>query len=127
MTQEQEKQIEVFDLELENDQGTLEAELGQESMYFKPQKDINYKVELLSTKVTPIDKNFNGDEVRKYQIEITARNKAGETFTGMWEVGNSILRPILNAYKQDKTKKFILLRTGTGTDTRYSITPDEDF
>jgi len=123
----EEHEIEVFDLELEEDQGKLEEQLTTVSKYFSPVSNKKYKVELTSTKVTPIVKEFDDKEITKYQFEITAKTKEGETFTGVWEVGKKVAKDIFDSYTKDRNTQFDVYKTGSGLDTRYSVTPQDDF
>lgn len=112
----------VLDLENEEDRKQIETELNSGSMYFRPESDVTYKVTLLSPKVEVVDKEFDGDHITKYALQIKAINKNGSEFEGIWEVGKSVLEPIFKNYTKDAV--FKITKTGSGKETRYSVVAD---
>ncbi len=119
-------EVEVYDLEVETDLETLNENLGQESSYFKPESDVPYKFSLNNSKVQRVEKEFDGENVTKYVLSVKVRSKDGEVFNGDWEVGASILRPVMKGFSKD-IKEFSIIRTGSGQNTRYNVTPVENF
>lgn len=119
---EQEQVEFAFDLSSEEDRKKLEQEFTKQSSFFKPESDVTYKVQLTSPKVSEVIKEFGDDKVLKYVLNIQASNKDGETFTGTWEVGKSVLEPIFKGYEANAT--FKITKTGSGKDTRYSVVKD---
>ena len=116
--------IEVIDLDLDNpeDKQKLESETAGQSNYFKPEKDVTYKLILTSSKVIPVEKTFEDKTLTKYQLQIKAENAKGEKFCGIWEVGTTVMNTIVKGYGVGAV--FKVTKTGTGLDTRYAIIKD---
>jgi len=112
----------VFDLAEEESRKELEKELGQEANFFRPLNDITYKIKLLDTKVSEIDKIFNGEHITKYLIKIYSVDKDKNEFTGIWEVGVGVLRKIFKLYEEKAV--FAVTKTGAGQETRYNVVKD---
>jgi len=126
MDEEKEDVSKVFDLSNSKELEELIDEVETQSIYFKPEVDITYKVNLTSTMVQKVDKVFEKDgkkeEIVKYAIGIKATDKKGTEFVGIWEVGKSILQTILKDFDVNTT--FKITKTGTGLSTKYSVIKD---
>jgi len=126
MNEEKEDVSKVFDLSNSKELEELIDEVETQSIYFKPEVDITYKVNLTSTMVQKVDKVFEKDgkkeEIVKYAIGIKATDKKGTEFVGIWEVGKSILQTILKDFDVNTT--FKITKTGTGLSTKYSVIKD---
>lgn len=116
----------IYDLEDSEDFEKLYEEIKSNGLYFKLEEDVTYKIKLNSTNIRPIEKTFenNGeiDKIIKYELGITAKGSDGSIFEGVWEVGKSVLNPIMKNYETDAV--FNVSRTGTGKKTRYSVSKD---
>jgi hypothetical protein len=112
----------IFNLENQEDIEQLAEELEKGSMYFKPLTNVNYKFSLTSSNVRELNKTFNGEEITKYELSITAKGSDKTEFTGVWEVGRGVLKQIYKDYEENAV--FNLKKTGSGQDTKYAITKD---
>ena len=116
----------VFDLEESRDFEKLAEIIKSESMYFRLEEDITYKIKLTTSKIREVEKTFenNGeiDKVIKYELGIIAKGSDKSEFVGLWEVGKSVLNPIMKNYEKDVL--FNVSRTGSGKKTRYSVSKD---
>lgn len=121
-TESNEELNKVFNLDEESDREELGKEINSSSIYFKPEKDVTYKVILTSPMVQKVEKQFNDGPVTKYVIAVKTENKAGEVFEGLWEVGITIIDAIFKNYSKDVV--FKITKTGTGLDTKYSVIAD---
>lgn len=121
---EEEKKEIIFDIE--EDKNLLEEELKTDSLYFRLEENVTYKIRLTSTKIQRIEKTFekNGEKEtnNKYLISIIAKGSNKTEFEGLWEVGKSILNPIVKNYETGAI--FNVSKSGTGTNTRYSVNKD---
>lgn len=123
LEQEQEFLEQVFDLEDEKDREELGEELNSGSMFFKPVSNISYKVRLTDSKIKTVFKKFaDGNEIIKYELCITAKGSDKTEFEGVWQVGKQVAKAIFDDYEKDAV--FNIKKTGSGLDTRYSITKD---
>jgi hypothetical protein len=104
------------------DKEKLREELEKVSLFFRIEEGVTYKVKLNSTKVEKVEKEFEGDKSFKYQINITAKGSDKSEFTGIWEVGKSILEPIFKYYEEGVV--FAVSKSGKGRETRYSVVKD---
>lgn len=111
----------TFDLEDLEDLNELEKELNT-SIYFNPKEDITYKVELTTTKVQKVEKNFEGDKIIKYVIGVKTSNAKNEEFEGIWEVGRGVMKQLLKNFEVGAV--FKITKTGTGLNTRYNVIKD---
>lgn len=112
----------VFNLENQEDIEQLAEELEKGSMYFKPLPNVNYKFSLTSSNVRELNKVFEGEEIIKYELSITAKGSDKSEFEGIWEVGRGVLKSIYKDYEPNAV--FNLKKTGSGLETKYSITKD---
>lgn len=108
-----------FNLDIEEDRQQLSEELSSNSMYFKPEKGVIYKIELTSPQVRQVEKDFEGKKVTKYEISIKATGDDKSEFEGVWETGKSVFEPIFKDYSKGAT--FLISKSGSGKDTRYSV------
>lgn len=113
----------IFDLENKEDLENLLEEIDKPSIYFKPEVDVTYKLQLTTPKVQKVEKEFDGETINKYIIGVKTVNAAKEEFEGIWECGISVLKPITKGY-ENKDTVFKVTKTGKGTDTRYSVIKD---
>jgi hypothetical protein len=118
----------TFNLDNENNLNELKESLEVQSLWFNPQRDVTYKLKLTSPEMVQIQKEFDGDTVIKYSLQIEASNEAGETFTGTWDVGKTVIKQIVKAAEssdESVTKlSFKVTKTGMNKDTRYNIVKD---
>jgi len=116
--------IEVIELDLENleDRTKLEQDTTVQSNYWKPEKDVTYKVILTSSKILPVEKTFEDKTLTKYQMQIKAEDAKKRTFEGIWEVGSTVMNAISKNY--ESTAVFKITKTGTGIETRYAVVKD---
>jgi len=117
---EQKEQI-IFNIENEEDRTKLLKD-SESSNYFKPESDTTYKVIVTSPKIEQVIKEFDNDTVVKHQLQIRAQDKDGNIFEGIWEVGTSVLNPIVKSYSPKTVYK--ITKTGSGKSTRYSVIVD---
>lgn len=124
---QEENANEQFDLLNEEDTKALTEMLGSQSEFFKPDEDVAYKITLNNSKVVAVEKEFKQEDGTiekgtKYALNINATNAAGEKFNGIWEVGVSVLRPILKTYKEGVVYK--MTKTGSLKNTKYNLIED---
>ena len=116
----------VFDLDIEEDFEKLEDEIKCDGLFFKPEEDVTYKIKLTTTHIRRVEKTFenNGEKevVIKYELGISAKGSDKSDFIGVWEVGKSVLNPIMKNW--EKGAIFNVSRTGSGKKTRYSVSKD---
>lgn len=115
---------EILEFDLTNNE--KKAELQNRTMtseFFTPEPNKPYKIKITSPKIKEVEKEFEGNIITKYQIEIEAESKDGEKFKGIWETGKKITKTIATNYK-DKDTLFRLTREGTGINTSYNFVPD---
>jgi len=123
MDEEKEQEKSVFNLENKEDKEQLlkDSESGS-SNFFKPEPDTTYKVIVTSPKIERVVKEFDNDTVIKHQLQVKTQDKDGNIFEGIWEVGTSVLNPIVKNYSPQQTYK--ITKTGTGKSTRYNVVVD---
>jgi len=119
--QKEQKEKIIFNIENKEEKEKLLKD-SESSNFFKPEPDKTYKVIVTSPKIERVVKEFNNDTVVKHQLQIRSQDKEGEVFEGIWEVGISVLNPIVKSYSPDTVYK--ITKTGTGTNTRYSVVVD---
>ena len=114
-----------YNLENEVDQGSLSEEL-KSSDYFNPQVDVTYKFKLLDTTINKIEKESpEGEKYSKYEINVEVKDKSGVIYTGIWECTKAVMSAIMKSYVDNEgNMNFTLRKTGSGKDTRYSVTED---
>lgn len=124
----------MLDLDLESDFEKLYDNIKNVGNYFKPEIDMTYKIILIDSKITPVERVFNAgtekeNKVIKYSLNVKAINKNKSEFEGLWEVGSMTLRKIMDIIKESEKKYtetfFRLKKTGSGLKTDYDIMEDE--
>jgi len=111
----------IYDLENKEDLEKLESEMTSDN-FFTLEEGVSYKVKLTSSQVREVQKQFGEETVTKYEINVQAKGSDGSTFEGLWQVGKSILSPIMKQYEPGAV--FNVSRTGTGKKTKYSVSKD---
>lgn len=114
--------IDKVSFNLENDEQVKELSEELKGNYFKPENDVTYKFTLNSPKIEQVEKDFNGDKVTKYALDVTVSDKSGEVFKGIWEVGAGILKVVSKNYV--KGAEFKLNKSGEGLNTKYNVLAD---
>lgn len=108
-----------FDLTKSEDVKNL-SEMTQNLEYFSFEPEETYKLKLNKPKVVSKEKDFEGQTVTKYAIDVTISTRDGVVHQGALEVGNTIINAIL----KDPNATYTVVRTGSGLKTRYNITKD---
>jgi hypothetical protein len=111
----------TYNLENKEDIEKLESEMSSDN-YFKPEEGISYKIKLTSPQIREVQRTFDDDIVTKYELGIKVKGSDGSEFEGTWEVGRTVLEPIMKNYESGAV--YNVSRTGTGKKTRYSVTKD---
>ena len=111
----------TYNLENKEDIEKLESEMSNDN-YFKPEEGISYKIKLTTPYIREVQRTFGEDIVTKFELGIKAKGSDGSEFEGTWEVGRSVLEPIMKNYESGAV--YNVSRTGTGKKTRHSVTKD---
>lgn len=123
--QEQDQNVEKeylgdFDVSNPEDLEKLQDMIQKQSAFFNPEPDKTYKVIFLSTHIKPIKKVFKDGPQIKYELEVEVKEKDKVIFTGIWDVGTSIVNKI--KFKELKIGDiYLLTREGVGINTRYNF------
>lgn len=129
------EEVVKFDLNNKDDVKAVEEELSKMSVFFKPENDVVYRINLTSSEMMPVTKEFKkkNDEVQirtQYSINIHAIDKDKREFNGIWEIGIKTFKKVFAVLKEqpdkDVTKiSFRLRKAGQGIETDYDIMSEE--
>ena len=122
-TNEEEKTI--FSLDVEEEKEALGKIVGSGGNFLKMEKDIAYKIKILSPLVETKKSTFVNDDginPTRYVFEVEAKSQTGDEYIGPWEVGAGIMREIFKSY--EKNAVYTAKKTGSGLETKYNIVKD---
>lgn len=123
------EELGMLDLDNENDLNTIEEELGSGNMFFNPDSNKTYKINLTDSKTQFITKIFKDEEIKKVSLQIKAIDRDKNEFVGVWECGFGTFRKIVKILKSSDKKStetaFKMTKTGSGLETRYDIVADD--
>lgn len=126
---EEEQAVEdiIINLENETERKELLDSLKSNSMFFKPEENKTYKVEIVSPHIKEVQAIYNkGKEneqiTTKHELAIKSKCSDGSDFEGVWQVGTTVLKPILCTW--EKGAIYNVSVSGIGTDRKYSVSKD---